>query len=72
MTILAPYEQAQPDDYPGLRTGDETKAMRLFDLANDPGEQRDVAAEHPDVVARLKARYDETLKEVPASARTGE
>ena len=46
--------------------------MSLFDLTNDPGEQRDVAAAHPDVVARLKARYDEASKEVPASARTGE
>ena len=72
VTILAPYEQSQPTEYPGLRTGDETKAMSLFDLANDPGEQHDVAAEHPDVVARLKARYDEMSKEVPASARTGE
>ena len=72
VTILAPYEQSQPTDYPGLRTGDETKAMSLFDLTNDPGEQQDVAAAHPDVVARLKARYDEVSKEVPASARTGE
>ena len=32
MTILAPYEQSQPTEYPGLRTGDETKAMSLFDL----------------------------------------
>ncbi len=54
VTILAPYEQAQPDEYPGLRTGDETKVMTLFDLANDPGEQKDVAAKNPDVLARLK------------------
>src|SRR5262245_25983042 len=39
VTILAPYEQHQPADYPGLRSGDETRAMSLFDLANDPGEQ---------------------------------
>ena len=27
----------------------------LFDLATDPGESRDVAAEHPEIVARLEA-----------------
>ena len=68
VTILAPYEQAQPAEYPGLRTGDETGAMSLFDLANDPAEQHDVAAEHPDVVARLKAHYDRVVKEFPAGS----
>jgi len=59
VTILAPYEQAQPAEYPGLRTGDAQKPMQLFDLQNDPGEQQDVAAEQPDVVARLKKAFAE-------------
>jgi uncharacterized sulfatase len=59
VTILAPYEQARPMEHPGLRTGDEPKPMQLFDLQSDPGEQRDVAAEHPDIVARLKKAFDE-------------
>ncbi|MBI2825365.1 MAG: sulfatase [Planctomycetia bacterium] len=63
VTILAPYEQATPDEYPGATTGDPAKAMMLFDLAADPAEQHDVAAEHPDVVERLKARYDAMAKE---------
>jgi len=28
---------------------------RLFDLLDDPGERRNVAKEHPEIVARLKA-----------------
>lgn len=59
VTILAPYEQAQPNEHPGLRTGDAPKPMQLFDLQADPGEQHDVAAQNPEVVARLKKAYDE-------------
>jgi hypothetical protein len=59
VTILAPYEQYQPSDYPGLTTGDTAEAMSLFDLQNDPGEQHNVTQEHPEIVKRLKARYDE-------------
>jgi uncharacterized sulfatase len=66
VTILAPYEQAQPTEYPGVRTGDETRALSLFDLGGDPAEQHNVAAAHPDVVARLKDRYDQVAKEVAA------
>jgi arylsulfatase A-like enzyme len=69
VTILAPFEQSQPDQYPGLRTGDDTRAMSLFDLADDPGEQHDVAAKHPDIVARLKARYDQVIKETHIETR---
>jgi arylsulfatase A-like enzyme len=46
-TILAPMEQYRPSDYPGLRTGVKPAPMQLFDLQNDPGEQRDVSYETP-------------------------
>jgi hypothetical protein len=72
VTILAPYEQHPPADYPGLRSGDETRALSLFDLTNDPGEQHDVAAQHPEVVARLKARYEQMRKEFPEAGRLGD
>ncbi|MCP5539583.1 MAG: sulfatase-like hydrolase/transferase [Akkermansiaceae bacterium] len=58
VTILAPYEQYQPSAHPGLRTGVEPAPMQLFDLEKDPGEQTDVAADHPADVQRLKAVFD--------------
>ena len=67
VTILAPYEQFQPSEHPGLRTGDASKAMQLFDLQSDPGEQHDVAAQHPEIVARLKASFDAINRDVPAN-----
>ncbi|MBK8978758.1 MAG: sulfatase-like hydrolase/transferase [Planctomycetes bacterium] len=38
-----------------LLTNYDGSATRLFDLQTDPGESRDLAAEHPDVTARLRA-----------------
>jgi arylsulfatase A-like enzyme len=75
VTILAPYEQFHPSHYPGLETGDPPKPMMLFDLKNDPGEQHDVAAQHPEIVARLKQWHEELIKEAaapsqPANRRT--
>jgi uncharacterized sulfatase len=70
VTILAPFEQYQPSDYPGIRTGDPPRAMSLFDLENDPAEQHDVAAQHADVVARLKARFDQVVTEFSRTAKS--
>lgn len=67
VTILAPYEQYQPDAYPGLRTGDSPRPMMLFDLQEDPGEQRDVAGQQADVVARLKRQYDQMKTELDST-----
>ncbi len=69
VTILAPFEQSQPGEHPGLTTGDAPQPLQLFDLQADPGEQHDVAEKHPETVARLKANYDEMIKVVPQDLR---
>lgn len=71
ITIIAQDEQYTPMAYPGLTSGDEPKAMMLFDLEADPTEQHDVADKHPEIVKRLKAKFDETAKEVPRQERQG-
>ncbi|NQT01253.1 MAG: sulfatase [Planctomycetes bacterium] len=65
VTLIAPYEQSQPKDYPGVIGGDKAKNIMLFDLEADPAEQHDVSKKHPDVVKRIKAIYEKTLAEVP-------
>jgi len=65
VTIIAPYEQAPPSQYPGVRTGDAPRPMMLFDLEADPAEQHDLAAQHPEVVERLRRMFEETEREAP-------
>ena len=36
----------------------------LYDLKNDPGETKNVIAEHPEVVATLRAAYDQWWADV--------
>lgn len=69
VTLLAQFEQSNPSHYPGLRGGDAAKPMMLFDLAADPGEQKDVAAQNPKVVERLKTMFDRMNAQVPQSLR---
>ncbi|QDU29066.1 Arylsulfatase [Anatilimnocola aggregata] len=64
VTILAPHEQYQPDAYPGTLSGDPAKAMQLFDVQSDPGEQKDIAAGNPEVVQQLKSLFDEMNRAV--------
>ena len=58
VTILAPVEQCQPAEYPGVRTGAPAKAEQLFRLRNDPAEQADVASDNGEVVRRLRREFD--------------
>jgi N-acetylgalactosamine-6-sulfatase len=70
VTLLAPFEQYQPSDFPGALSGDAAKPMELFDLVNDPNEQHDVASAHADVVERLKAEYDSIVRDFPESSES--
>jgi uncharacterized sulfatase len=62
VTILAPFEQYDPTFSTGVMTGDAPAPMQLFDLHDDPAEQTDVAARHPEIVRRLKAEFDRLIR----------
>jgi len=65
VTLIAPFEQYTPASYPGLTSGAESKAGALFHVANDPGEQVDVGAQHPQVVQRLQSHAESVMAEIP-------
>jgi arylsulfatase A-like enzyme len=65
VTILAPTEQANVDQLPGVTTGDKPTKMMLFDLQADPSEQHNVAKSYPEEVKRLKAAFDPMNALVP-------
>ncbi len=72
--ILAPFEQPHPSQFPGVMTGDPGTPPSLFDLETDPAEQRNVAAQHPEVVRRLTAlcdRFRADVRESRAKAPRG-
>jgi arylsulfatase A len=48
---------------------DVVPALSLFDLATDPGETKNVAAEHPDIVAKLQASATEHEAEISKNKR---
>ena len=55
---------ARPDSYE-VPASPRRPVTLLFDLEEDPGEQRDVSAEHPDVVGRLEALAADWERELP-------
>ena len=59
---------------PGGKSGREgnrpsASAGSLFNLQADPGETRDVSAEHPEIVADLQRRMDAAVQELAANSR---
>ena len=66
------YERLEPgrNGHPGP-TGTGRVSRALYDLEQDPGERRDVADEHPDVVERLLARAEAARVELGDGQRRG-
>ena len=56
-TIIAPYEQATPALYPGIKPEEPKNKIQLFNLKNDPTESNDLANEKPDLVKELMLEY---------------
>ena len=60
------FEVAGSVRLPTIRKGDfKLMGEMLFNLAEDPAEQSDVAAKHPDIVAKLRARLEQLGAERP-------
>ncbi len=77
-----PYKQSRGDVNVAVRQGRwkaifdvEPNRLQLYDLRADPGEQRDLAAEHPQLASELKAfaarRYGELLERSVLAAEGG-
>lgn len=61
-------DSAETDGVRRLEHADPGGPVRLFDVFSDPGERRNLAAERPDLVARLTAAHEAWRAEVFASA----
>jgi uncharacterized sulfatase len=61
-TIIAPFEQASPTDYPGIKPLAVPGDLLLFDLEKDPKESTDLSEKYPEIKAALLKKYHEFLK----------
>lgn len=58
ITIIAPFEQAGGDDYPGLIPEEPQNKIQLFNLKDDITESNDLAEEMPEKVQELRENYE--------------
>ena len=54
---VAPSDDPYTDSWSGYLYGNRPEA-RLFDLRNDPAEQHDVMARHPEIAERLRRELE--------------
>ena len=57
-TIIAPFEQATPALYPGIKPEEPKNKIQLFNLKTDPTESNDLAEEKPELVEKLMQEYN--------------
>lgn len=65
--IREPYKLVQPTGRGAMPFSEETMEFELYDLRADPSESLDLASQHPEIVARMKAAYDEWFDDVTAA-----
>ena len=70
--VTQTYKLVQPNGM-GERPPGKTVAQKweLYDLQDDPGETRDLAAAHPEVVAQMRSGYDAWFADVSATRGYG-
>ncbi len=66
-----PIQAARFGDWKVVRNGIR-QPLELYDLARDPGETRDIAASHPDLVARGQAILNQAHTPDPNWPLTGQ
>lgn len=57
-TIIAPMEQARPEDYPGVLPEKSVKKIQLFNVRKDKTESNNLADEMPEKVKELLEDYE--------------
>jgi hypothetical protein len=56
-SIIAPYEQANPSMYPGVKPEKMEGDKFLFNLREDISEMTNSSVTHPDISAELEKEY---------------
>ena len=63
-TIIAPAEQANPGQYPGIIPVKTEKEIQLYNLKNDPAESNELSDEQPEKVKELLLEFQKFEKSV--------
>jgi len=60
-------QYGRKDQEPAERIPEDNFKYELFDMTKDPGESHDIAAQHPELVERMKREYEAWFEEVTTS-----